>query len=86
MANENEIDLSEIDLVATSCPKGTTIEIEGVGKMEVDLINTNLIGGIGHVLTIFTCKPTFINDDFEKRITVTDLDIERRYLKVRISD
>ncbi len=82
----SDIDLSTIDLVATRCPVGTTVEIEGVGKLGVDLPGMNLIGGIGHVLTIFTRKATIVNGNFESRITVTDLDIGKKYIKVKIAD
>ncbi len=78
-------DLTAIDLFATECPLGLTVEIEGKGKLEVEIPRINLITGIAHVLVIFTGKQIFPDKEFASRITLLECDEKRKFIKVRIA-
>lgn len=82
----DKIDLSKIDLVRTHCPLGTRIEIEGLGGLAVAIPCINgLLSGIATTYAILNGRPVLENEEFLKRITLIDLDVGERRIKVRIA-
>lgn len=80
------IDLENVDLVRTPCPHGTKIEIEGLGEMMANFHCENgLLSGIAAVLAMLQGYPVFEDEDFLRRVTLLDLDIQKRSIKVRIA-
>lgn len=83
---DETIDLNQVDLVNTMIPKGgIEIEIDGLGKLKVELPNYGLIAEIAQVYTIKCGKSTSATPDFLDRITVLELNIEQPYIKVAIA-
>ena len=81
------MNLENVDLVRTICPLGTEIEIEGVGRLKVQIPCFNgLLSGIATVLAMLTKKPVFEGEDFLRSITVLELDTKKKFVKVRITD
>ena len=81
------INLDEIDLVRTMIPPGgINIEIDGCGKMGVEIPNIRLIDGIAHVYSCKVKKTVSITKEFLARVTVLDFDTARRYIKVAVAE
>ena len=80
------MNLADVDLVETQCPNRLTIEIEGMGKMGVNIPNISLLTGIAHIYCIKTGETVYAGKDFLKRVTLTGLDVEKKIVKVRISE
>lgn len=80
------MNLLDVDLEKSKCPRGTKIEIEGLGEFIVDLSDINLLVGIYHVYSIFTGQITAPTDNsFLKRVTLIRLDVENKLVKVHVA-
>ena len=77
------MDLQKVNLVKTPCPRGTVIEIEGYGKLTNEA--SNLLFGIADAYCCFTGRSIIASKDFSQKITVLDLNPEKKSIKVRIA-
>lgn len=81
----DERQLQEIDLTSSRCPQGLQVEIEGYKPMGVSIPNVCLVEGISAVHASNTGNYSPNVQIFASRITLLALDVENRYVKVRIA-
>lgn len=85
MLNENQTELATIDLFATNCRSGMTVEIEGFKPMGTyHLPRPNLATAIAHVYVLCTGRAVVDLVELAKRITVTGLDKGKKRIRVNI--
>jgi len=79
-------DLKKVDLVKTSCPYGVEIEIEGLGAlvMQTPCIN-GLLSGIATAYAILSNTVVFENEEFLQKITLLELNLTKKFVKVRVA-
>jgi len=84
--NENQAELSQIDLFATRCPPGMTVEIEGFKPMGTyHLPRPDLATAIAHVFCLCSHQAVRDPEQFFKRVTITGLNEAAKYIRIRVT-
>ncbi len=79
------MNLADVDLQATICPRGLAIEIQGYDALEFDLPNESLLTAIAHVYVIRSGKSVPLTIDLLRKITILELDVINKFIKVAIA-
>ena len=82
------MNLTDVDLTQLPCPRDTIVDIEELGRERVPIPCECLRDGIGVVYSLLSGKATLVDENFQQRITLLEINKENRFhplVKVRIA-